>query len=206
MKTLILVVFAVINLWTTSLLGQTSEKETDKIAVTCNSSTDKENQPLYVVNGILISDKETLKSIAPQDIVSVDLLKGEEALARYGESGRNGVIVVQTKRADESLVCDELENLPFPVRCTKNEGWMIQQDIYNTLISKVPSLTISNNSNPISTPRIRIRGKNSPIVLLDGIRVDVSFLNMLNPQDIESIHVAPSAAGAHYFLNGFRTN
>ncbi|MEM8847650.1 MAG: TonB-dependent receptor plug domain-containing protein, partial [Bacteroidota bacterium] len=95
---------------------------------------------------------------------------------------------------------------PFQVYSIKNDGWVIQQDIFNALRGRVPSLTISNINSLGSIPNFKVRGNDAPIILLDGIRVDSSILNTLNPQDIESIHVAPSAAGTNYFLNGFRMN
>lgn len=53
-------------------------------------------QPLYIVNG---SEKTKTDSdkINPDTIVSVDVLKGEDAKARFGEKGKNGVIVIKTK-------------------------------------------------------------------------------------------------------------
>jgi outer membrane receptor for ferrienterochelin and colicin len=35
--------------------------------------------------------------LAPDRIARIDVLKGETAMVRYGEEGRNGVIVVHSK-------------------------------------------------------------------------------------------------------------
>ncbi|MEO0900944.1 MAG: TonB-dependent receptor plug domain-containing protein [Bacteroidota bacterium] len=206
MKTSVLIVFAVVSLWTVSSSGQTSTATEDPIRVLCASPSNAENQPLYMVDGVAVSDKEILRTINPKDVTSIDLLKGKEALEAYGKSGKNGVVIIQTQNANDSTEIKKLEKLPFQVYSLKNTGWIIQQDIYNALRAKVPSLTISNSTNLGLTPAFRIRGNDTPIILLDGVRVDASILNTLNPQDIESIHVAPSAAGTNYFLNGYRAN
>ena len=44
-------------------------------------------------------DEATFKSLSPDQFESVTVLKPEEAVAIYGEAGKNGVIVVRTKSA-----------------------------------------------------------------------------------------------------------
>lgn len=52
------------------------------------------NEPLYVVDGKV---KPTINDINPEDIESINVLKGESAEAEYGELGKNGVILITTK-------------------------------------------------------------------------------------------------------------
>ena len=56
--------------------------------------------PLLVVDGIPY-DNITLNEIAPEDIASIDVLKGATASALYGIRGQNGAIMVSTKRGDQ---------------------------------------------------------------------------------------------------------
>jgi TonB-dependent SusC/RagA subfamily outer membrane receptor len=53
------------------------------------------NQALIMVDGKKVSE-EQMKKINPNDIVSVNVLKGEKAVT-YGAAGSNGVILIQTK-------------------------------------------------------------------------------------------------------------
>lgn len=52
------------------------------------------SDPLYVVDGVPVSD---ISHIAPNDILSIEVLKDASATAIYGSRGANGVILVQTK-------------------------------------------------------------------------------------------------------------
>lgn len=52
--------------------------------------------PLYVIDGV-ISDKD-LSDISPDDIQTIEVLKGESAVTIYGEKGRNGVIAITMKK------------------------------------------------------------------------------------------------------------
>jgi TonB-dependent SusC/RagA subfamily outer membrane receptor len=52
------------------------------------------NAPLYVLNG---KPQEAMPDIAPENIESMTVLKSEQAIAIYGERGKNGVFLIQTK-------------------------------------------------------------------------------------------------------------
>ncbi len=56
-----------------------------------------EAQPLYVIDGE-ISSKEAMDKLKPELIESIDVLKGEKATAAYGEKGKNGVLLIKTKK------------------------------------------------------------------------------------------------------------
>ena len=51
--------------------------------------------PLILIDGI----PGDMKTVAPQDIESIDVLKDGSAAAIYGTRGTNGVIFITTKRA-----------------------------------------------------------------------------------------------------------
>jgi hypothetical protein len=50
---------------------------------------------LYVVNGKIMND--ALKKVYPDDIETINVMKGERATKLYGEAGKNGVIEIVTK-------------------------------------------------------------------------------------------------------------
>jgi len=61
-------------------------------------------EPLYVIDGVPMSS-DRFRSLNPNDIDRIDVLKDAGATAIYGNRGANGVIVITTKRAsfDSSL-------------------------------------------------------------------------------------------------------
>ncbi len=58
------------------------------------------NDPLYVIDGVLVSDG-SLSYINPNDVESVSILKDASSTAIYGARGANGVIVITTKSGRE---------------------------------------------------------------------------------------------------------
>jgi TonB-dependent SusC/RagA subfamily outer membrane receptor len=79
-------------------------KETNEVIPTSNqdsivlkpSSVEKVN-PLIVIDGV-ISSELNLNDINPNNIQSMNVLKGEKATAKYAEQGANGVIEITTKK------------------------------------------------------------------------------------------------------------
>ena len=55
-----------------------------------------EKQPLIVVDGVEWTS--TLDKLSPDNIESMSVLKNESATATYGEKGKNGVILITTKK------------------------------------------------------------------------------------------------------------
>jgi hypothetical protein len=51
--------------------------------------------PLYLIDGV-IADSDTFNALSPEMIESVRLVRGD-ALAQFGDAGRNGVVEVTTK-------------------------------------------------------------------------------------------------------------
>lgn len=82
-----------------------------RVIIRGNGSLNGDNQPLYVVNGMPITNPSSgsagtyggidrgdgLTSINPDDIESISVLKGGTAAALYGSRAANGVILITTK-------------------------------------------------------------------------------------------------------------
>lgn len=95
---------------------------TPRVVIRGINSLSTDNQPLFIVDGIPISTNQAegigsynfsvvgqvndfgspLSDINPNDIESVNVLKGASAAALYGSRASNGVILITTKRADKN--------------------------------------------------------------------------------------------------------
>lgn len=77
--------------------------ETGSIKIRGVRSLNADQDPLYVVDGMVIQSAG-ISSINPSDIESIDILKDASATAVYGSRGANGVILITTKRGKEGKV------------------------------------------------------------------------------------------------------
>ena len=54
-------------------------------------------KPLMIVDGKEV-DEGGLDDIDPESIATMDVLKGDKAIEKYGDKGKNGVIIIKTKK------------------------------------------------------------------------------------------------------------
>jgi len=70
------------------------EKNIEKEKAT---NTDLKEIPLYIIDGVEVSNEE-LKKLDPSSIESMNVLKDKAAIEKYGEKGKNGVVLITKKQ------------------------------------------------------------------------------------------------------------
>jgi TonB-linked SusC/RagA family outer membrane protein len=109
--------------------GATGPSGSTRVIIRGNKSLQGDNQPLYVIDGIPMNNRnfgqaglwggqdqgDGMTSIDPEDIQSITVLKGANAAALYGARAANGVINIITKkgRARKGLGIEYNSNLVF---------------------------------------------------------------------------------------------
>ena len=53
-------------------------------------------KPAFCFDGVKITEKE-MKAISPNDIETINVLKGENAIKKYPEDGKSGVVEIKLK-------------------------------------------------------------------------------------------------------------
>jgi len=80
----------------------TAINDGQKIKLQIGKNDDKNMQPLFVVidaNGERFISRDQMKSLVdPNNIESVNVIKGKSATLSYGKKGKNGVIVIKMKQ------------------------------------------------------------------------------------------------------------
>lgn len=71
-----------------------------RVVLRGNRSISGDSQPLYIVDGVPANGIENLN---PDDIESINVLKGPNAAALYGSRANNGAIVVNTKKGKQGF-------------------------------------------------------------------------------------------------------
>lgn len=124
-------------------------------------SFDGNNQPLYVVDGMPINtsaDFSTGNSVTganyadrsidinPEDIESINILKGQAASALYGIRASNGVIVITTKRGSQGAMSKPQVTVSTNLSAQKVSRKFERQEIYaqgNSFGAYNPSASMS---------------------------------------------------------------
>lgn len=79
-----------------------------EIIITCKKC-DNSKKPLYFIEGKLVNESEVEK-IDPDEIESINVLKREKAIEKYGDEGKNRVIEIHLKNKEVSI-SEKLENM-----------------------------------------------------------------------------------------------
>ncbi|MEP6496140.1 MAG: SusC/RagA family TonB-linked outer membrane protein, partial [bacterium] len=139
------------------------------------NATNRDQGPLIIVDGILLNGNST--DINPEDIESIEIVKGAAGASIYGSRAQNGVISIKTKRAvdaspgvriqarQESGTDDIQGSYPFPTRhmmlmdetgtrfCVKNTAFPSCSRTldWDTEVLRINDVTTANslNSNPL---------------------------------------------------------
>lgn len=83
-----------------------AERENDIIIIETRKSNKKDNKlssknkPLYIIDDKEV-DSSDLGKISPNEIKNITVLKDDESIKKYGEKGKNGVLIIQTKEYEK---------------------------------------------------------------------------------------------------------
>ena len=78
-------------------VGNTATSPSEKSGVVLKPSSGQKVKPLIVIDGVITSEIN-LNDLNPNNIQSMNVLKGEKATTKYAEKGANGVIEITTKK------------------------------------------------------------------------------------------------------------
>lgn len=92
-------------------MGSSGPQSSQRILIRGNTSISGNNQPIFVIDGVIIDNETTktadkydrdfgndIKNLNSDDFESVSILKGAAATALYGSRASNGVILISTKK------------------------------------------------------------------------------------------------------------
>lgn len=78
-------------------VGNTATSPSEKSGIVLKPSSGDKIKPLIVIDGVITSEIN-LNDLNPNNIQSMNVLKGEKATAKYAEKGANGVVEITTKK------------------------------------------------------------------------------------------------------------
>ena len=97
--------------------------------------------PLFIINGVMTDDTKSVLSLDPRAIKKIGVLRSEKTLRRYGDLGREGILVIITSEKIESIA--ETKNALLIEGI--NKALVYPKVTYNdaTLKSRIPDLRSS---------------------------------------------------------------
>ncbi len=139
----------------------------------------KDMKPLFIVDGVEF-DKSAAGELKPEDIATVNVLKGEKAMEKYGDKGKNGVVEIMLKEGNSK---------------NKDE---------NDIVTLFQYRGFNGGKMDFDGLKIGKDGKEGkPFIILDGKQVDRQVIKDLGPNQIESVYaLKPDLAVKKYGKKG----
>ena len=138
--------------------------DSNNMVIKTNSGKD----PIYIVKGKVLS-KDEFEEINPKQIKSVTVLKGEKAEAKYGDEGKNGVVIIEKKKNSEIIIDldnDDDENEKEIIYIKEND----------------------NNESKFIIKGTNTNKKDNPLIIIDG-KETLDKMKDLDPDDIKEMKV-----------------
>ena len=169
-------------------------KNDNIMIVNTHDSTDQ--PPLYILDGQEITDKE-MKALSPDQIKAIRVFKGEKAIEKFGEKGKNGVIVITSKTAKDKAEAGgsstELVVKGYKTETNDSAKQATSAPISSQLKGKVKGITVvGHKSDSTGKHTIHIKGSatgGSPLILFDGKQISQEQMDAIAPEDIKSISI-----------------
>lgn len=111
-----------------------------------------------------------MKAIDPNMIESINVIKGDEAVKVYGETGKNGVIIITPKNQNYSL------DIKVPVQTI------------NVRTSQAASVN-AVNTNAVNFVNVNSNINIAPLYVVNNQKVSVETVNKLQVDAIISVNV-----------------
>ncbi|MCY3998565.1 MAG: TonB-dependent receptor plug domain-containing protein [Flavobacteriaceae bacterium] len=132
---------------------------------TLQGKVTRSSQSLYIVDGIPLDGP--VSDLSPENIASISILRGSNAIALYGARANNGIIIITTKSGEVGRNADD-KGIPITETI---DSWESKLD--SDLKHLPPSSEISSSQ---------------PLYIVDGIPLD-GPVSDLSPENIASISI-----------------
>ena len=153
------------------------DEKLQKKALIESEDSDLSN-PIYFIDGKQ-TNEAVIKEINPNTIESINVIKGEKAIEKYGDQGKNGVIEIKMKKREVSFL-DKLENSISQIGINSNK---------TPDIIPIDSLQISPKKKfPGTACQASVRNIPNPDIVVDGKIISSEQASKIDPNNIESIH------------------
>ena len=122
---------------------------------------------LYVIDGKISTNKKA-ETVDPKNIESINVLKGEAAIKKYGDKGKNGVIEIATK---------------------KDKDFTIKADTFYIGKNSSPKPILDNLKLKGETFYINSKFPECTLILADGKEISEDEMKNIPPNNIQSIDI-----------------
>ena len=166
-------------------------------------SAPKPVDPAYVINGKQVT-KKRFEQLNPTHIKRMTVIKNDSPEARQYDGWENGVILVETKEKDTKVNIGygeaDTRDLSYSVSSVKPQDNEVYTNMYEYLRGKVAGVQVKADNTIVIRGVTTMNSSTEPLILVDG--VEITDLNLINPNDVYSVDILKDASASIYGLKG----
>ncbi len=144
--------------------------------------------PIYFIDGVKITEQQ-INAIPLDNIKSVNILNLEQAIKKYPEDGKNGVVEIFLKELQRK---DQLPNKEWSNIIANQNAGIGQNQVRRLELASGVNLELKGSIDTNNT-------KLPPLFVLDGL--PIKNISTVPPNEIESISVLKDAASTSLYGN-----
>ena len=203
-----------------AIIDAAVEQETSSKGISQTTNSVKTNnqkpKPIIVLNGIRQIPDFDLNSVDPSTIATVNVLKNEKAIEKYGKEAINGVLEIITKNLNykpSTSITTSKNDKTFsftPLKASnsnRNEKGNIKSevDVYEMNLEKTDPTNLNNkqfSKKTIKTQYVKVKSSETIIdeaeIYIDDVKSTKAALDNINPNSIDKMDVIKSAEGKKF--------
>lgn len=160
---------------------------------------------LWVIDGVETREP----NFNPHDVTAMNVWKGESAVARYGDKGKNGVIEITTNKGQGKptirVINLKKDSIPT-VRVVSLKRDSVKIRAVKLMVDTAQTINKNYNYNNNVKTTVAIRGLDSlkaqPLVIIDGKVKTLAALNAIAKNQITTVNVLKSDAAVAVYGKG----
>lgn len=193
-------------LWFVTFLGlaQSNSLIPEKQGWKINTRQSSTEKTLVVINEIYFVNGQYIQNLDSKNIESVNVVKGEKSLQKYGENGKNGVIEIKTKNYSKTELDNFAKLYAFEYSNNTGKSFVIHgnvTDCEEMTLKRVDVINLNSKkrTETDSLGNFSIETKKNDVLLFHKIGLESKRLLIKNRRNIAvSLKESPPEKGIFY--------
>lgn len=99
-----------------------------------------DHDPVYIVNGMMTDDTKYVMSLDPKLVRRIGVLRSDQTLARFGDLGSDGILIIETDRTKNKQHVSNLTNSLSVIGISSSLEYKKTTHTHDQINSRVPDL------------------------------------------------------------------
>jgi TonB-dependent SusC/RagA subfamily outer membrane receptor len=157
-----------------------------------------DKEPLFIVDGVEKDADFDFGTIAPSAIESMNVIKGPEAVQKFGKKGENGVVEIITKKSEWNVGAASNTTWAINVPSSNENNAFIKDKDGNSTNSKWKvnyGINMNDPDDILDITTYKKQGMEKAVIFVDGVNKGKNYMPTMKYSEVEYISTYPPSKG-----------